>query len=97
MIQSKNGLSFFLSGVFIITATIGFAQKSREKIPLPDPAQFRWQQHEQFSQQTAEFLKKHVPQIPLKREMKGNEAPLSNAKIREVLGFREEHDWRKYV
>lgn len=46
---------------------------------------------------TAEFLKKYVPQIPLKREMKGNEAPLSNAKIRDVLGFREEHDWRKYV
>jgi nucleoside-diphosphate-sugar epimerase len=46
---------------------------------------------------TAAFLKKHVPQIPLKREMKGNEAPLSNRKIREVLGFREEHDWRKYV
>jgi nucleoside-diphosphate-sugar epimerase len=46
---------------------------------------------------TAEFLKKHVPHIPLKREMKGYEAPLSNAKIRKVLGFREEHDWRKYV
>jgi UDP-glucose 4-epimerase len=29
--------------------------------------------------------------------MVGNEAPLSNAKIRKVLGFREEHDWRKYV
>ena len=27
---------------------------------------------------TAEFLKKYVPQIPLKREMVGNEAPLSN-------------------
>jgi len=46
---------------------------------------------------TAEFLKKYVPGIPLKREMAGNEAPLSNRKIREVLGFREEHDWRKYV
>jgi UDP-glucose 4-epimerase len=46
---------------------------------------------------TAEFLKKYVPRIPLKREMMGNEAPLSNRKIREVLGFREEHDWRKYV
>lgn len=46
---------------------------------------------------TAEFLKKYVPQIPLKRPMVGNEAPLSNAKIREVLGFKEEHDWRKYV
>jgi UDP-glucose 4-epimerase len=46
---------------------------------------------------TAEFLKTHVPQIPLKRPMVGNEAPLSNAKIRGVLGFKEEHDWRKYV
>ncbi|MFN4142146.1 NAD-dependent epimerase/dehydratase family protein [Aestuariivirga sp.] len=46
---------------------------------------------------TAEFLKAHCPQIPLKRELKGHEAPLSNRKIREVLGFREEHDWRKYV
>ena len=46
---------------------------------------------------TAEFLKKYVPQIPLKRPMVGNEAPLSNRKIREVLGFREEHDWRKYL
>jgi UDP-glucose 4-epimerase len=46
---------------------------------------------------TAEFLRKYVPQIPLKRPMTGNEAPLSNRKIREVLGFREQHDWRKYV
>ncbi len=48
-------------------------------------------------QSTPEFLKTHCPQIPLKREMTGNEAPLSNRKIREVLGFREEHDWRKYI
>jgi UDP-glucose 4-epimerase len=25
------------------------------------------------------------------------EAPISNRKAREVLGFREEHDWRRYV
>jgi len=25
------------------------------------------------------------------------EAPLSNRKIREVLGFKDVHDWRKYV
>jgi hypothetical protein len=25
------------------------------------------------------------------------EAPLSNKKAREVLGFREAHNWRKYV
>ena len=46
---------------------------------------------------TASFLKKHCPQIPLKRPMVGNEAPLSNAKIRDVLGFKEEHDWKTYV
>ena len=46
---------------------------------------------------TASFLKKHCPQIPLKRPLVGNEAPLSNRKIREVLGFKEEHDWKKYV
>ena len=42
-------------------------------------------------------IKKYVPQIPLKRPMTGNEAPLSNRKAREVLGFKEEHDWRKYI
>jgi UDP-glucose 4-epimerase len=46
---------------------------------------------------TATFLKKHCPQIPLKRPLIGNEAPLSNRKIRELLGFKEEHDWKKYV
>jgi UDP-glucose 4-epimerase len=46
---------------------------------------------------TASFLKTHCPQIPLKRPMVGNEAPLSNAKIRNVLGFKEEHDWKTYV
>ncbi len=46
---------------------------------------------------TAEFLKTYCPQIPITRELGEYEAPLSNRKIREVLGFREEHDWRKYV
>jgi nucleoside-diphosphate-sugar epimerase len=46
---------------------------------------------------TAEFLKGAVPNIPVTRELGEREAPLSNRKIREVLGFREEHDWRKYV
>jgi len=46
---------------------------------------------------TAEFLKTYCPQIPITRELGEYEAPLSNRKIREVLGFKEEHDWRKYV
>lgn len=49
------------------------------------------------NQPTEEFLKRWAPNTPVKRPMKGFEAPLSNRKIREVLGFKEEHDWRNYV
>ncbi|WPH00850.1 udp-glucose 4-epimerase gepi42 [Acrodontium crateriforme] len=45
---------------------------------------------------TAQFLKENCPSIKMTREMGKWEAPLSNRKIREVLGFKEEHDWRKY-
>jgi UDP-glucose 4-epimerase len=46
---------------------------------------------------TMEFLKKYAPGTPITREIPGFEAPLSNRKAREVLSFREEHDWRKYM
>lgn len=46
---------------------------------------------------TASFLKKVCPNTPHRRPLIGNEAPLSNRKAREVLGFREEHNWRKYA
>lgn len=46
---------------------------------------------------TAEFLKTYAPNSPITREMGEWEAPLSNRKAREVLGFKEEHNWRKYV
>jgi nucleoside-diphosphate-sugar epimerase len=46
---------------------------------------------------TQEFLAKYCPGVPIRRELGEYEAPLSNRKTREVLGFREEHDWRKYV
>lgn len=39
----------------------------------------------------------YFPGVPVKGELGENEALYSNRKIREVLGFREEHDWRKYV
>lgn len=45
---------------------------------------------------TSEYLKQVAPDTPVKREMGKWEAPLSNRKIREILGFKEEHDWRKY-
>ena len=46
---------------------------------------------------TVPFLKKYAPNTPIKGELGEWEAPLSNRKIREVLGFKENHDWRKYV
>ncbi len=46
---------------------------------------------------TPEFLAKYAPATPVTRAMGPREAPLSNAKAREILGFREAHDWRKYV
>lgn len=46
---------------------------------------------------TAEFLARCSPGVPIRRPLEGFEAPLSNRRIREVLGFRERHDWRQYV
>lgn len=43
------------------------------------------------------FLKRWCPNTPITRSMGEREAPISNRKAREVLGFREEHDWRTYV
>ncbi|KAI0476395.1 UDP-glucose 4-epimerase [Xylariaceae sp. FL0804] len=45
---------------------------------------------------TAEFLRRAAPEARIAREMGEFEAPLSNRKAREVLGFREEHNWRRY-
>lgn len=46
---------------------------------------------------TKEFLQKECPGVKLTREMGEREAPLSNRKIRQVLGFKDVHDWRQYV
>lgn len=48
-------------------------------------------------QPNSELLARFFPNVPLKRPVGENEALLSNEKIRKVLGFREEHNWRKYV
>ena len=45
---------------------------------------------------TKQFLKENAPNTPVTREMGEWEAPLSNRKIRKVLGFKDVHDWRKY-
>ena len=44
-----------------------------------------------------ELAKRFFPNVPLSRELNEHEALFSNRKIREVLGFKEQHNWRKYV
>ena len=46
---------------------------------------------------TKEYLKSICPNTPITREMGEWEAPLTNKKIKDVLGFKEEHNWRSYV
>ncbi len=46
---------------------------------------------------TKELAERFFPGVPFTRELKEHEALFSNRKIREILGFKEEHDWRKYV
>jgi len=46
---------------------------------------------------TQEFLSENFPHVPITRPLERYEAPLSNRKAREVLGFKEAHNWRKYV
>lgn len=45
---------------------------------------------------TRDFLRKLFPNTPVTREMEEFEAPLTNAKIKRLLGFQEKHKWRKY-
>lgn len=44
-----------------------------------------------------ELARRFFPNVPFTREIGEYEGLLSNRKIREVLGFKEEHDWRTYV
>ncbi|WP_428927396.1 NAD-dependent epimerase/dehydratase family protein [Marinibacterium sp. SX1] len=44
-----------------------------------------------------EILARFFPGVPVTRELGEHEALFSNRKIREMLGFQEEHDWRTYV
>ena len=44
-----------------------------------------------------ELAARFFPGVPLTRELGEHEALYSNRKIREVLGFSEQHNWRKYV
>lgn len=44
-----------------------------------------------------ELIEKYFPGVPVTRQLEEHEALFSNRKIREVLGFKEKHNWRKYV
>nr|WP_063570483.1 NAD(P)-dependent oxidoreductase [Luteibacter rhizovicinus] len=46
---------------------------------------------------TAELLRRYFPNVPVKGELGEYETLLSNRKTREVLGFQEAHNWRRYV
>lgn len=46
---------------------------------------------------TAELLRRFYPEVPVKGTLGEYETLLSNKKARELLGFREEHPWRRYV
>ena len=48
-------------------------------------------------QDTPDLLSGFAKETKVTRELGKREAPLSNRKVREVLGFREEHNWKKYV
>ncbi|BCS29282.1 NAD-dependent epimerase/dehydratase family protein [Aspergillus puulaauensis] len=48
------------------------------------------------TEMTEAFLKKNAPGVVFTREMEGREAPLTNRKMKEMLGFRQEHPWQKY-
>jgi nucleoside-diphosphate-sugar epimerase len=44
-----------------------------------------------------ELVEQFFPNVPMTRELGEHEALFSNRKIREILGFKEQHNWRKYV
>lgn len=44
-----------------------------------------------------ELAEQFFPGVPITSELEEHEALFSNRKIREVLGFKEQHNWQKYV
>lgn len=45
----------------------------------------------------SELIARFFPSVPLTRDLSDDEALFSNRKIVDVLGFKEQHNWRKYV
>ena len=44
-----------------------------------------------------EIARRYYATVPLARPLDGHEAPVSNRKAKEMLGFSEAHPWRLYV
>lgn len=44
-----------------------------------------------------ELIEQFFPDVPISRELEAHEALFSNRKIREILGFKEQHNWRNYL
>lgn len=44
-----------------------------------------------------QLAEQFFPGVPFSRELEEHEALFSNRKIREALGFKEQHNWRNYV
>ena len=46
---------------------------------------------------TRELLSRYYPEVPVRGELGEFEGLLCNRKARDVLGFKEQHNWRRYV
>ncbi len=46
---------------------------------------------------SAQIIAEYYPGVPAADDLGEYEALFGNRKIRSVLGFRQEHSWRKYV
>lgn len=52
--------------------------------------------HNTTTMGTMELLMRECPNTPFTREMSPQEAPMSNKKIKNLLCFRQQHDWKNY-
>ena len=44
-----------------------------------------------------EIINRFYKNIKIKKELNDHEALFSNQKIKDVLGFKEQHNWKKYL
>ena len=44
-----------------------------------------------------EIISRFYKNIKIKKELNDDEALFSNKKIKDVLGFKEQHNWKKYL